>query len=186
MDSYLGKLVPFHRNKSSSKICCRLLCDVSVNWFQNLSWPFLCLQLFFVVWSVPSIRREISMKQKHQVLKIFLSSIPLCLTVFYSSDWFCRVLFTVTHTAFIPDFIFIGFIFHWSISASRTIHRGLSCELSFIFLCMPIWVLLSINVMLFRVLLMKKIWFMVLSLRVQDRNCCCIVLALYKLSMTSC
>lgn len=161
-----------------------LLCDVSVSWFQNLSWTFLYLQLLFVVWSVPSIRREISMKQKHQVLKIFLSSIPLCLTVFYSSGRFCRVLFT--HTAFIPGFIFTGFIFHWSISASRTIHRGLSCELSFIFLCMPIWVLLSINVMLFPVLLMKKTWFMVLSLRVQDRNCCCIVLALYKLSMTSC
>lgn len=50
----------------------------SVNWFQNLSWTFLYLQLLFVIWYMPSIRRDISVKQKDQVLKIFLLSISLC------------------------------------------------------------------------------------------------------------
>lgn len=86
IDSYLGKLVPFHGNKSSSKIYCRLLCDIFY-WLVSkfvLNFPVPAVIVCYLI-CVPSIRREISMKQKDQVLKIHLSSIPLCIPQYFTA-----------------------------------------------------------------------------------------------------
>lgn len=61
---------------------------------------------------MPSIRREISLKTERSDVKNIPFKHFSMLTEFYNSDRFCGVLFTVTHTAFVIGFIFIGFIFH--------------------------------------------------------------------------